>query len=579
MLRLFVSLLSIAVISVSQLSAQCMMIPVSLKDRCDEATVIVEGKVLSKNSYWNTEHNNIYTRHVIEVYKSFKGDVSSKEIILITEGGLVNDMMQMVSSSLPLIAGDYGIFLLKPNYVSLPESHSPAIDQFEAVAAAQGFIRFNPGDGTASDVFNTYTNIPESVYHAIASYTGNTLTVLKNPADTERTRGSVTISGFTPTTITAGTNSILTITGSGFGASRGSNSVAFMDANYASAFSTAYSPEYISWSDTEIKLYVSDFAGTGPIRVIISSVPVVSSSDLKVTYARSNVNLTTGSFQVNFIGKDNSGYKWIYNNQFNADAKLAFERALSTWRCGTLVNWQLDKNNTTPISTKAWDNVNVITFDSSDTLATGVLGQCSSMNKNCGDIWYVSELDIVFSAKTNWNFTTSAPGSNKYDFETVALHELGHGQQLGHVRDTADIMHQSINKGTVKRDLNNHNLTCGDDVMMESTTHTYCSHPKITAISIGICNIGAGSNTGAEEFTAKNNQPDIFPNPSDGTFHLKLNALLQHASCEIYNLIGQQIFNQPVTGETTITLNYPPGIYLVRIKNGAGVSESKLIIK
>ncbi len=577
--KILLLILFSVIISNSRLSAQCMMIPVSLQERCTEATTIVEGKILSKTSYWNTEHNNIFTSHIVAVYKSFKGEDSLKEIEIITEGGIVDSMMQVVSSSLPLIVGDYGVFLLKPCKVPLPESLVPAKSRFVTVAAAQGFIRFNPGDETASDVFNDYINISENVYHVIESTTGNALKVITKPDATKRTRDAVTISGFTPSTLSAGTNSILTITGSGFGASRGDNSVAFMDANYKSAYSTAYSTEYISWSDTEIKLYVADFAGTGPIRVIISGVPVVSSSDLKVTYARSNVNLTTGSFQVNFIGKDNSGYKWIYNNQFNADAKPAFERALSTWRCGTLVNWQLDKDNTTPISTKAWDNVNVVTFDSSDTLATGVLGQCSSMNKNCGDTWYVSELDIIFSAKANWNFTTAVPGANKYDFETVALHELGHGQQLGHVRDTTDIMHQSVNKGTAKRELNNHNLTCGDEVMQASTTHTYCSHPKIAAISIAICNIGAGTNTDVENFTAKNNQPDIFPNPSDGVFHIKLSSLLQQASCEIYNLVGQQIFNQPITREATITLNYPPGIYLVRIKNDTDVWESKLILK
>jgi len=90
------------------------------------------------------------------------------------------------------------------------------------------------------------------------------------------------ISGFSPKQIIGGKGEVLTINGSGFGASRGSSHVSFFregnsytDANTGSGFN------YISWSNTEIKLEMP-VAFSNKIKVNISGTDYVSADTLKV---------------------------------------------------------------------------------------------------------------------------------------------------------------------------------------------------------------------------------------------------------------------------------------------------------
>ena len=51
-------------------------------------------------------------------------------------------------------------------------------------------------------------------------------------------------------------------------------------------------------------------------------------------------------------------------------------------------------------------------------------------------VWTVIEIDVQFNdvaGSLTWNFTTANATSLQYDFESVAVHELGHAQQLGHI--------------------------------------------------------------------------------------------------------------------------------------------------
>jgi hypothetical protein len=53
--------------------AQELMFEVPLSEQITNSSQIVEGKVISKNSLWDINRQNIYTINTIEVYKSFKG--------------------------------------------------------------------------------------------------------------------------------------------------------------------------------------------------------------------------------------------------------------------------------------------------------------------------------------------------------------------------------------------------------------------------------------------------------------------------------------------------------------------------
>src|SRR5262245_44723667 len=74
--------------------AQCLTYPVTFTARTSASSAIIEGKVLSQNSFWNSNHDFIYTANEIQVYKIFKGAISNANVFVITEGGTVgNDMI------------------------------------------------------------------------------------------------------------------------------------------------------------------------------------------------------------------------------------------------------------------------------------------------------------------------------------------------------------------------------------------------------------------------------------------------------------------------------------------------------
>jgi uncharacterized repeat protein (TIGR01451 family) len=72
---------------------------------------------------------------------------------------------------------------------------------------------------------------------------------------------------------------------------------------------------------------------------------------------------------------------------------------------------------------------------------------------------------IVLVSGWNWYTGSSASGidSGQYDFETTALHELGHGIGLGHSPDTTSVMYPTLATGAVRRALSVNDLTLIDN--------------------------------------------------------------------------------------------------------------------
>ena len=97
--------------------AQNLMYEISLSEQVNASSQIIEGKVISKKSYWDADHGKIYTANTIEVYKVFKGkDQSFVEVI--TQGGTVGMKIHQVNPSLKLRIGDVGVFTLINHTIS-----------------------------------------------------------------------------------------------------------------------------------------------------------------------------------------------------------------------------------------------------------------------------------------------------------------------------------------------------------------------------------------------------------------------------------------------------------------------------
>jgi PKD repeat protein len=484
------------------LSGFAQMYEVPLSFRTSNSVAIIEGEVISQFSFWDDNGHNIYTANKVEVFKLLKGTSSHQYIEVITEGGTVGMDMQTVEPSLQFRIGDVGVFFLRPNAVPMSNVMFQTGYQARPYTGPQGFIQYDPINGKASDPFEQYTDPETEILGYIRTATNQKPTKLvkydfSDEADASVAKGGTSISNFNPTTVTAGTETLLTINGSGFGASTGT--VLFSNADDGGAtFDAGLATEIISWNDAEIVVEVNQDAGTGPIQVIGTGT-ATSGSSLTVSYAELNAQFDPGSGMESYLTRHidrnaNGGYVWQMHTDFDASAANAsFIRAMETWSCNSGIYWEVGATTTTDVI--ANDNINVVRFDNGSEMPTGTLGVCTSRWSGCGGAtieWYVEELDIVFDDGTNWNFTTSAPAFSQYDFESVAVHELGHGHQLGHVIDGSDVMHFSVSNGTF-----NHtpNFAGGNHVHSRSAGGSVCSQVAMSTFSCGTAPVADFSGT------------------------------------------------------------------------------------
>jgi hypothetical protein len=413
-------LLSFLFIQYSQ--AECVLVPLTLKQRLDASTLVVEGIVDTKSSYWNGDQSMIYTSSTILISKIYKGSelVNGKSVNMITLGGNVGLKAIKVEPELETTKGEIGIFMLVNKDGKWVSESGP-----------QGMIRIDKHTGEASDVFNTYpafsiSNTIQSLVEKEPVSIDEWLTKIKVISK----RAAPTITSISPQTITAGTSSVLTIKGTNFQAVRDTNSVQFKDADVGgSSFTPALKRDYISWSDTMIRLIVRSKAGTGKIRVVAGSNGVVNSTDtLKVTFSHLNVvSGDTIGYETQEIGMNlSNGITWKMNKRFfdSVGARGAFTRSLERWRCGTFINWDtLGRVNHSAIKP---DGVNICAWDTNGNMPSGVLAQCFSYWSGCFTPalkWYVNELDIRFILKpttgTNWNYTTGNASGTQFHFESL----------------------------------------------------------------------------------------------------------------------------------------------------------------
>lgn len=196
-------------------SAFAQMYEVSFVDKMQEATLVVEAKVIQKQSYWNDANNRIFTANEIEIYKVFKGQLPSGNYQIITQGGIVGSDKHEVRPSLQLSVGDIGVYFLESLSANLSAVNGLKLS---AIAEQQGFYKYDEISGKAVSPFD-YNQTVNQLHTAIQAQTNQTVT--QNISYTFSTISfpeglPPQITGISPTTLNAGVGDILTITGSGF---------------------------------------------------------------------------------------------------------------------------------------------------------------------------------------------------------------------------------------------------------------------------------------------------------------------------------------------------------------------------
>ena len=282
----------------------------------------------------------------------------------------------------------------------------------------------------------------------------------------------------------------LIINGNGFGSTPGI--VQFSDANTGGVgfISSNYKTDLIYWTDTEIQIKIPARAGTGSVEVYHQNGGLVGSSAIEIEWAVNPVFSTYRGYEertrqrAKFLDRnENGGYTLQINTTegFLADneAMVSFERALNTWQCQTGINFQLDKTGTT--TGFANDGICVIQY--SQFIPVGVLGIATSRHKSVGSnacnkentLWYLKEFDIQFAPNSqltsgiSWNFSANEPTNQQFDFETIALHELGHAHGLGHIIGTNHVMHYAVTNGEARKSLSAQEVAAGLHKMAYST--------------------------------------------------------------------------------------------------------------
>lgn len=571
---------------ITNLSAQELMYEVPLATQVQASTQIIEGKVIAKTSFWDDNQDNIYTSNTVEVYKVFKGQPLTT-IQIITRGGTVGLEAEIVTPSLQLGLYDIGIFTLHDATVN---SGNNSISTFQPYSGAQGFYKYNTLTNIAANPFKAKQGIT-NFYNEIENLTSTPYNNVGNfniadiMSSNEANRGTINITSFGPNTATAGTQTVLTIGGVGFGSTK--QNVGFANANDGGmTFTLALESQILTWTDTQVTVEIPTQAGSGPFALINSAATAVlaQSGNLDITYAETNAVFDPDgngnyAYPTQHINNDGSGgYIWQMQTDFNNNtaANESFIRAFDTWRCETGINWTIGAVTTTDVV--ADDNINIIRFDNGSELPNGTLGVCTSRFGGCYTQaqpttqmeWLATELDIVFNDTTNWQFGPANANGAQIDFETVAVHELGHGHQLTHVIDTNKIMHYSIGGGTNNRSLSASDIAGGNDIQSRSTTLQPCGAPVMIDFDCATLSVND---------YAYANTISIYPNPANNTLNIKHSESNILVEAVLYDVRGRLITKVDLSNTTSINTSLlHSGVYFIQIDDVNGNTITKKFI-
>ncbi len=458
-----------------------------ISQRLSSSDVICEGVVTAVESSWNTGHTMINSVYHVTVNAKLIGSPGSSISFSCAGGQVGNDLI--VSSSAPGIGiGNDAVFFF----------HS-VNNNLELLPGEWGVIHL-PGNGGAFADGSILYNSAGQLRQQLEQATGHTWDAPFSEAAARiitQTSSAVQLSSFSPASIPAGNNSVLTIRGIGFGTTQGMGKVLFTNADLAGLVRNVepFPSQYISWTDTLIQVIVpslgyvnSGTAGSGFIEVENNGgMSSVSSTNLIVPYSLINI-LASGAPARPDLVNDNlaGGYTIILSDTLvqNTIARQSFFNSLERWRCATLANFTPDYSLSTFFNVGA-DGVNIVRFDSMNTY---ILGVTYSFYTLCSGIWRLTEFDIDFNNQINWNFSSAPPSALQQDFQSCCMNLIGFALLLDNVMDTNDVMYSDPAAGTIRRNLNSNNIAGETDVLSFSALPNLCGpqpHQPVTNCAVG----------------------------------------------------------------------------------------------
>ena len=413
--------------------------------RVDLSEKALQGEVIAKRSYWNTKRTRIYTDVTILVDEHIKGN-GPREIILTLPGGTVDKDFHWVSDTPQFNVGDYNVILLG--------SSGAVIGGPDGVYPLQ---RANVEVSQLRENINIQSREKERFLSWIKSYVnGETRSSFEeepevtSAAPLELVPSLAAISGVSPSSLSAGTGTVLTISGNGFGSSRGSGNFPTIAFRYKDSDYMYDNLAIKTWSDTQIRVEV----WTGYVNNYHHSPG--SWSDTVAFVNSSGISEYTYSLDVTFgYGREKwstSAMTYYLNSSGGPSETLtAIQNAASTWN-GAGANFSLNYGGTDSCVGDACFEENgrsVLSF--SDLGDPGIIAWAIVY----GTDGVITEADIQFNSGFSWSTSSPTP-SDRMDLQTIALHEMGHWLKLLDLygdNDTEKVMYGFCDNGITKRTL------------------------------------------------------------------------------------------------------------------------------
>ncbi|MEN6342651.1 MAG: PKD domain-containing protein [Methanospirillum sp.] len=382
------------------------------------AGLVILGHVVSVESHWTADHLNIETVGTVAVDDVLRGDPSAPTVRVAVPGGTVDGLVEEVLGGPSLCEGQAGYLHLRAD----GEGRYVFADGVDGVILAKSGTRSKGGTaaGSATSATSTGSSATEDgVWPVIASVS--------------------------PQIASAGTGTVITITGTGFGMKAARDSIA--DVGFTARDDETYwvsgypnftmnADDIVSWSDTQIHVRVPrGYESTGHYLISASSgsVRVVTDED------RTSEEVP---FAVSFVA---SPYTWTAFPVFSVNencpgvtgASAAIRRAATTWNAALPPAFQLDCSGTSTKTAVALDGTNLI--------AWGPTPRTAIFHYTSGEI---GEVDLILNSSVPW---TTGTGGSALSIESLMLRSLGqaiglqelYGQEPAGPTDTGKAMFQT----------------------------------------------------------------------------------------------------------------------------------------
>ena len=362
------------------------------------AVSVVRGRVVAVRSQGSGADVRTVVR--LRVAEALKGPARTS-ITVVVPGGRAPDGSRVVVGGMPSFApGDRCVVFV--------DVFGRVVGGFQGAYELQdGFVR-----GTGEPVASFGRRVAAALGQERPAKTGAPQAGPRSGASgaVRRVPGGPVITSISPSEASAGTDSRVTITGSGFGSYGGSVLFPYGRNGTATIASTFIS----RWSDTSITCtvptdWIDDYAasaGSGPVVVVTSA--GLQSNGYEITvpfgYGSARWPATTVTYRVNTSGIDTALRTSLL------DAGAGMWNALGTgftFVDGGPINAGLGA-----------DGINVVSWAGG--MAYGILATTYSFVT--GHV--VKEIDIQFSNAFAWG--DGAPDSETYDVQSTASHEFGH---------------------------------------------------------------------------------------------------------------------------------------------------------